>query len=66
MKDEYDFAKAERGKFHRAGAELVPPVHLEPEIQSYLSARATAQGTTVSALVNRLLMKGIELIDVAK
>jgi hypothetical protein len=26
MKDEYDFSKAERGKFHRARAELVPPV----------------------------------------
>ncbi|HEX4158056.1 MAG TPA: hypothetical protein VHY79_06245 [Rhizomicrobium sp.] len=66
MKDEYDFSKAERGKFHRAGAELVPPVHLEPEILSYLSARAAAQGTTVSALVNLLLKKDIELIEVAK
>jgi hypothetical protein len=66
MKDEYDFSKAERGKFHRAGAELVPPVHLEPEILRYLSVRATAQGTTVSALVNRLLKKDIELIEVAK
>jgi len=66
MKDEYDFSNAERGKFHRPGAELVPPVHLEPKILSYLSARATAQGTTVSALVNRLLKKDIELIEVAK
>jgi hypothetical protein len=66
MKDEYDFSKAERGKFHHAGAELVAPVHLEPEVLSYLSARAAAQGTTVSTLVNRLLKKDIELIEVAK
>jgi hypothetical protein len=66
MKDEYDFSKAERGKFHRPGAELVPPVHLEPEVLSYLSARAAAQGTTISALINRLLKKDIELIEVAK
>jgi len=66
MKDEYDFSKGERGKCHRAGAELVPPVHLEPEILSYLSARAAAQGTSLSALVNRLLRKDIELIEVAK
>jgi len=66
MKDEYDFSKAERGKFHRTGAEFVPPVHLEPEILRFLSARAAAQGTTVSVLVNLLLKKDIELIEVAK
>ena len=66
MKDEYDFSKAERGKFHRPSATIVPPVHLEPEVLSFLTARAEAQGTTVSALVNRLLKKDIELIEVAK
>jgi hypothetical protein len=30
MKDEYDFSNAERGKFFREGARLVPPVHLDP------------------------------------
>ena len=25
MNDEYDFSKAKRGKFHRTGADLVPP-----------------------------------------
>jgi hypothetical protein len=34
MKDAYDFSKAERGKFHSAGAGLVLPVHLEPELLS--------------------------------
>ena len=29
MKDEYDFSKAERGKYFREGAALVPPVHLD-------------------------------------
>ncbi|MBR0930646.1 hypothetical protein JQ561_28895 [Bradyrhizobium diazoefficiens] len=29
-KDEYDFSTAQRGKFFKAGARLVPPVHLEP------------------------------------
>lgn len=37
MKDEYDFSKAERGKFFREGARLVPPVHLEPEVLDYLT-----------------------------
>jgi len=32
VKDEYDFSGAERRKFFRKGAHLVPPVHLEPEV----------------------------------
>jgi hypothetical protein len=48
MKDEYDFSNAERGKFFRRDAQLVPPLHLDPEVMSYLaetrpSARHHAQ-----------------------
>lgn len=66
MKDNYDFSKGERGKFFRKEATLVPPVHLDPEILSYLSARADAQGASLSALVNRMLKKDIELIELAR
>ena len=66
MKDEYDFSKAERGKFFREGARLVPPVHLDPEVLDYLTARAEARGVSLSTLVNTLLRKDIELIDAAK
>ena len=66
MKDEYDFSDAERGKFYRRDAQLIPPVHLDPEILSYLAARAEARGTSLSALVNDLLRKDIELIEAAK
>jgi predicted transcriptional regulator len=31
MKDEYDFSNAERGKFHRSDAQLIPPVRLSSE-----------------------------------
>lgn len=66
MKDEYDFSAAERGKFFHEGARLVPPVHLDPEVLDYLSARASARGISLSTLVNTLLRKDIELIDAAK
>ena len=49
MKDEYDFSKAERGRFHRRGAVLGPPVHLEPAVLAFLTARAEARGVTLSA-----------------
>ncbi len=66
MKDEYDFSVAERGRFFRQGARLVPPVHLEPDVLDHLSQLATAQGVTLDALVNRLLKREIDLINAAK
>ncbi len=66
MKDEYDFSNAERGKFYRRDAQLIPPVHLDPEVLSYLAARAEARGTSLSTLVNDLLRKDIELIEAVK
>ncbi|MDQ6434354.1 hypothetical protein RB623_09865 [Mesorhizobium sp. LHD-90] len=66
MKEEYDFSAAERGKFHRAGARLVPPVHLDPDVLDYLSERAAARGVSLSTLVNVLLRKDIEMIDAAE
>ena len=66
MKDEYDFSKAERGKFFRRDVQLIPPVHLDPEVLSYLAERAEARGTSLNELVNELLKKDIELIEAAR
>ncbi len=66
MKNEYDFSKAERGKFYRPDATLTPPIHLEPDMLKFLAARAEARGISLSDLVNALLKKDIELIESAK
>ncbi len=66
MKDEYDFSKAERGKFYRRDAILVPPVHLDPEVLAFLTARAKARGISLTELVNALLKKDIERIEAAE
>ncbi|HXW28891.1 MAG TPA: hypothetical protein VEK55_05955 [Xanthobacteraceae bacterium] len=66
MKDEYDFSKAERGKFYRRDAILNPPVHLDAEVLAFLTARAQARGISLSDLVNALLKKDIELIEAAE
>lgn len=65
MKDDYDFSKAERGKFFQPDARLLPPEHLEPDILADLVARAEAKGVTLDKLVNELLQKDIELIKAA-
>lgn len=66
MKDEYDFSEAVRGKFYRPDAEIVLPVHLESDVQAFLTARADAKGIPLSQLVNDLLKKDIELIEAAE
>jgi hypothetical protein len=57
MKDEYDFSKAQRGRFYRKDAVLVPPVHLDPDVLTFLTARAQARGITLNDLVNELLKR---------
>ncbi len=39
VKDQYDFSGATRGKFYRADAELIPPVHLHSEVLAELKSR---------------------------
>ena len=63
MKKEYDFSKAERGRFHRPNAKLNLPVYLEPQIQAWLDKVAGKRGEDVGRLVNRLLKKEIELAE---
>lgn len=63
MKKEYDFSKAERGKFYRANAKLNLPVYLEPAVQAHLTKAARKRREDVSALVNRLLKREIETAE---
>ena len=60
---EIDFSKGTRGKFFRAGAKLNLPVYVDDQVQARLTALANAKGVDFSALVNDLLRKDIELIE---
>ena len=66
MRDECDFSKAPRGRFYRQDALLAPPVHLDPEVLAFLTARGAARGVPLNDLVNALLKKDIELIEAAE
>ena len=61
MKTEYDFSKAERGKFFRWDASLGLPVYLDAGVRAYLTELAKAKGIPVSDLVNDFLRHHIEL-----
>ena len=49
MKPEYDFSKAERGKFFRPNAELRLPIYLSADVQAYLAERAAQKSAYRSA-----------------
>jgi hypothetical protein len=63
MKEHYDFSKGVRGKFYNANAVFELPVYLDERVQGYLAAKAQAKGIDLSALVNDLLKREIELVE---
>ncbi|MBN2887588.1 MAG: hypothetical protein JXM75_12870 [Chromatiaceae bacterium] len=66
MPAEIDFSGGARGKFYRPGAQVRLPIHLEAGVQDTLAAIANARGIELSVLVNDLLRKDIELIQMAR
>jgi hypothetical protein len=63
---EIDFSGGTRGKFHQPGATLNLPVYLDAEVQSRLTRLANDKGVDFSTLVNAMLRKDIEIIEMAK
>lgn len=66
MPAEIDFSHAKRGQFYRADAQLNLPVYLDQKVQATLAALASAKGVDYSALINDLLKKDIELIEMTR
>lgn len=66
MREEYDFSKAERGKFFKPDVQYNLPLYLEADVLNYFVAKAEAKGVGVNVLVNDLLKKDIDLIEGVK
>ena len=66
MPAEIDFSKGVRGKFFHPNAKLNLPVYLDDQVQARLTALANAKGVDFSVLVNDMLKKDIELIEMAR
>ena len=63
MKAEYDFSKAERGKFYNPDAEFSFPVYLEPDVNDFMSKLADEKDINVQELVNEWLRVNIRLLQ---
>ncbi len=57
MKKEYDFSKAERGKFYRKEALLRLPIYLDANLQERLQRLAQKKRVQFGEIVRRLLKK---------
>jgi hypothetical protein len=64
MKEEYDFSKAERGKFYRPDVTLNIPIYLEPENLVFVEKLAKKKRADMSKIVNDLIRSDIQLSKV--
>ena len=63
MKTEYDFSKAERGKFCHPDAVFSFPVYLDPDVNDFLSKLAEEKHVDIQDLVNDWLRVNMKLLQ---
>ena len=64
MKEEYDFSKAEKGKFYRKNVNLRLPVYLEPKILQFIEDIAKNKKKDISSVVNEIIESDMHLAKV--
>jgi hypothetical protein len=62
MKKEYDFSKAEQGKFYRPIEKLEIPIYLDKEIKEFFSKKAATKEIELDKVVNTILRKEMEIL----
>jgi hypothetical protein len=61
MKKEYDFSKAEQGKFYCKPENLKIPVYLDSTLESFYAERARKRNVDIGTLINSVLHKEMDL-----
>ena len=64
MKEEYDFSKAEKGKFYRKDVKLRLPVYLEPKIFQFIEDIAKNKKKDISSVVNEIIESDMNLAKI--
>ena len=62
MKKEYDFSRAERGRFYRKNADLRLPIYLGSRLQKQVESLATRTGRDLGDVVNQIVETEMQLI----
>lgn len=61
MENEYDFSKAEQGKFYRPIEELDIPVYLDKKVRNFFNKKALEKKVELGQVINAVLLKEMEL-----
>jgi len=62
MRKEYDFSKAEQGKFYRPVEELEIPIYLDKRVKEFFSKKALARNIELDKVINTILSKEMEML----
>lgn len=62
MKKEYDFSKAQQGKFFRPIEELEIPVYLDKEVKTFYCQKALDKHLDLGQVINTILRKEMEIL----
>ncbi len=63
MKTEYNFSKAERGKFYDPKTVFNFPIYLEKDVDEFIRKLADEKGKDIEDLVNEWLRGNMQLIQ---
>jgi hypothetical protein len=61
MKKEYDFSKAEKGKFYRPIEDIELPIYLDKKLKNYYLKIASSKKIPLEKVINIILKKEMEL-----
>ncbi len=61
MENEYDFSRAEQGKFYRPIEELDIPVYLDKKVRNFFNKKALEKNVELGQIINAVLLKEMEL-----
>ena len=61
MENEYDFSKAEQGKFYRPIEELDIPVYLDKKVRNFFNKKALEKNVELGEIINAILLKEMRL-----
>lgn len=62
MKKEYDFSKAEQGKFYRPMEELEIPIYLDKKVKEFFRKKALNKNMELDKVINAILSKEMEIL----
>ncbi len=62
MKREYDFSKAEQGKFYRPIEDLELPIYLDKKIKKFFIKKALDNNIELDKVINTILRKEMEML----